>query len=69
MGLPIIPILTDMKIRCYDLTGNVIYPVCRVVNKEADEAQTEAAEDFRKFIISDEAKEVFESYYFDTDVE
>jgi len=53
----------------YDLTGNVIYPVCRVVNKEADEAQTEAAEDFRKFIISDEAKEVFESYYFDTDVE
>lgn len=53
----------------YDLTGNVIYPICRVENPEADDAQEEAAEDFRKFILSDEAKEVFEGYYFDTDVE
>ena len=30
----------------YDLTGNVIYPIARVVNEEADEAQTKAAEDF-----------------------
>ena len=52
----------------YDLTGDVIYPVARVVNEEADEAQTAAAEDFLKFILSDEAKAVFESYYFDTDV-
>lgn len=52
----------------YDLTGDVIYPVARVVNEEADEAQTAAAEDFLEFILSDEAKEVFESYYFDTDV-
>lgn len=52
----------------YDLTGDVIYPVARVVNEEADEAQTAAAEDFLKFILSDEAKTVFESYYFDTDV-
>lgn len=53
----------------YDLTGNVIYPIARVVNEEADDAQTAAAEDFLKFILSDEAKEVFESYYFDTNVE
>lgn len=53
----------------YDLTGNVIYPVARVVNEEADDAQVEAAEDFLAFILSDEAKEVFDSYYFDTDVE
>ena len=53
----------------YDLTGNVIYPIARVLNKEADEAQTKAAEDFLAFILSDEAKAVFESYYFDTDVE
>lgn len=53
----------------YDLTGNVIYPIARVVNKEADEAQTKAAEDFLKFVLSDEAKDVFESYYFDTEVE
>lgn len=53
----------------YDLTGNVIYPIARVVNEEADEAQTKAAEDFLAFVLSDEAKEVFESYYFDTNIE
>lgn len=53
----------------YDLTGNVIYPIARVVNEAADEAQTKAAEDFLAFILSDEVKEVFASYYFDTDVE
>lgn len=53
----------------YDLTGNVIYPVAQVVNEEADETQLSAAEDFLAFIFSDEAKAVFDSYYFDTDVE
>ena len=53
----------------YDLTGNVIYPFARVVNEEADDAQNQAADDFLAFILSDEAKEVFESYYFDTNVE
>ena len=53
----------------YDLAGNVIYPIARVINEEADDAQTAAAEDFLKFILSDEAKEVFDSYYFDTNVE
>lgn len=52
----------------YDLTGNVIYPICLVKNKEADDAQAKAAEDFMKFVLSDEAKEVFESYYFDINV-
>ena len=52
----------------YDLTGDVIYPIARVVNEEADDAQTAAAEDFLKFILSDEAKAFFESYYFDTNV-
>lgn len=52
----------------YDLTGNVIYPIARVVNEEADDAQTAAAEDFLKFILSDEAKKIFEAYYFDTNV-
>ena len=52
----------------YDLTGDVIYPAARVVNEEADEAQTAAAENFLEFILSDKAKTVFESYYFDTDV-
>ena len=52
----------------YDLTGDVIYPIARLVNEEADDAQTAAAEDFLEFILSDEAKAVFESYYFDTNV-
>lgn len=52
----------------YDLTGNVIYPITRVVNEEADDAQTAAAEDFLEYVLSDEAKEVFEAYYFDTNV-
>lgn len=53
----------------YDLTGNVIYPIAQVVNEEADEAQLAAAEDFLAFILSDDAKEVFRKYYFDTNVE
>lgn len=52
----------------YDLTGDVIYPVCQVVNEEADDLQKEAAADFLEFLLSDEAKEVFDSYYFDTNV-
>lgn len=53
----------------YDLTGNVIYPICLVENKEADDNQKEAAKKFMEYVLSDEAKEVFESYYFDTNVE
>lgn len=53
----------------YDLTGNVIYPISQIVNDEADDLQTRAAQDFYQFLLSDEAKEVFKSYYFDTDVE
>lgn len=53
----------------YDLTGNVIYPIAQVQNDEADDAQIKAAEEFEQFILSDEAKEVFDSYYFDTNVE
>ena len=40
-------------------------------NQNGDEAlagQTEAAEDFMDFLLSDEAAKVFESYYFDTDI-
>ncbi len=51
----------------YDLTGSVLYPIARVKNAEADERQREAAGDFLEFILSDQAKAVFESYYFDTE--
>jgi molybdate transport system substrate-binding protein len=53
----------------YDLTGNVIYPAAQVVNKEADDAENAAAAAFVDFLTSDEAKAVFDSYYFDTNVE
>lgn len=61
--------LDILEIVSYDLTGNVIYPIAQVVNEEADDVQVKAAEDFMKFILSDEAKAVFDSYYFDTDVQ
>ena len=53
----------------YDLTGDVIYPVAQIINKEADELEQSAAEDFINFLTSDDAKTIFQKYYFDTDVE
>lgn len=53
----------------YDLTGNVIYPIAQVQNDEASDAQVKAAKDFIDFVTSDKAKTIFQSYYFDTDVE
>ena len=52
----------------YDLTGNVIYPVCQVKNDEATEAQAAAAAEFVSYLTSDAAKAIFDSYYFDTNV-
>lgn len=52
----------------YDLTGNVIYPVCRIKNNNADDAKNKAADEFYQFIISDEAKAIFDKYLFDTNV-
>ena len=52
----------------YDLTGDVIYPAAQVKNKEADDAEKAAAKEFTAWLVSDEAKEVFQKYYFDTDL-
>ncbi|HAV01167.1 MAG TPA: molybdate ABC transporter substrate-binding protein [Lachnospiraceae bacterium] len=52
----------------YELSGNVIYPIAQIENDEADEAEKAAALDFVRFVTSDEAKAVFEKYYFDTNV-
>lgn len=51
-----------------DLTGDVVCPVAGVVNDEADQAQREASDEFLKFILSEDAKEIFKSNYFDVDV-
>ena len=53
----------------YDLTGNVIYPIARVQNDEASDAEVSEAKDFIDFVTSDKAKTIFQKYYFDTDVE
>ena len=45
------------------------YPICRVENKEADDAKKKAADDFLAYVTSDDAKKIFDSYYFDTNVE
>lgn len=58
-----------LEVISYDLTGDVIYPVAQVVNSEADELEAAAAADFISFLTSDAAKAIFETYYFDTDVE
>ena len=53
----------------YDLTGDVIYPIAQVANKEASTVQQKAAKDFIDFVMSDEAKAVFDKYQFDTNVQ
>ena len=53
----------------YDLTGNVIYPICLVDNQDADDTQTKAAKDFYDYVLSEHASEIFSNYYFDTDVQ
>lgn len=61
--------LQILEVVPYELTGNVIYPVAQIINKEADELEQSTAEDFINFLTSDDAKTIFQKYYFDTDVE
>ena len=61
--------LDILQVISYDLTGNVIYPISQVKNDEADELEQKAALDFVNFVKSDAAKAIFDSYYFDTNVE
>lgn len=51
------------------LTGSIVYPMSRVVNGEADEAQTAAADDFYAFLQTDEVMDIFESYLFVSNME
>ena len=60
--------LEILQIVSYDLTGDVIYPIAQIVNPEADDAQAAAAAAFIEYVASAECKEVFQKYYFDTDV-
>ena len=46
------------------LTGEILYPVCRVNNPEATAAETAAADDFIAFLQTDAVKGIFEKYMF-----
>ena len=52
-----------------EVSGDIIYPVAGIVNKDASDAETSAAADFIAFITNDDAKALYQKYGFDTDVE
>ena len=52
----------------YEMSGNIIYPAAQIQNEQADEAQKNAAKDFTAYLGSEEAKEIFKNYYFDTEI-
>lgn len=60
--------LQILEVIGYDLTGDVIYPIAQIANEEAGEEQLAVASDFVEYLTSDHAKEVYEKYYFDTNV-
>ena len=53
----------------YYLSFNVIYPIFRVENIEAYDANNIASDYYLTYVTSDDAKKIFDSYYFDTNVE
>ncbi len=47
-----------------DLTGEVVYPVARVINREATEEVNAAADDFMSFLQTPEVLKLFEGFMF-----
>ncbi len=52
-----------------EVSGDIIYPLAQIVNKDADDAETSAAAEFLAYITNDDAKTLYQEYGFDTDVE
>lgn len=52
-----------------DLSGDIVYPIAQIHNKEADGARKKAAREFIDYITSNEARAVFDQYYFDTNAD
>lgn len=46
------------------LSGEIIYPIAQIVNKDADKDEVKAAKAFLTYLQSEEAKEIFEKYQF-----
>ena len=53
----------------YDVTGDIIYPIAQIVNKDADDAETEAAAAVLAYFTDDNAKALYDKHLFDTNVE
>ena len=56
--------VTILEVADSKLTGDIIYPVCRVNNPAATAAETAAADDFIAFLQTDAVKAIFENYMF-----
>ncbi len=52
----------------YDVTGDIIYPIAQIVNQDADEAETAAAADVLAYFTNDDAKALYDTHLFDTNV-
>ena len=52
----------------YDVTGDIIYPIAQIVNQDADEAETEAAAAVLAYFTDDNAKALYDTHLFDTNV-
>lgn len=60
--------LDILEILPCELTGDVVYPAVEIANDKASRQDIEATKDFLQFLTSDEAKAIFEKYYFDVNV-
>ena len=52
----------------YSTSGDIIYPVACVKNKQASKAEKTAAKDFAEFLRSKTAKKIYKEHLFDTSV-
>ena len=53
----------------YEITGNIIYPVSLVENKDASDEENALSEEFLEYITNEKAKERYREHLFDPDVE
>lgn len=61
--------LDIVEMLSYEATGDVIYPAAAILNPSANDEMKQVSADFVAYLKSDEAKAVFEKYYFDVNVE
>nr|MCR5135161.1 substrate-binding domain-containing protein [Clostridiales bacterium] len=52
----------------YDIAGDIIYPIALITNPDADEAEQAAAADVLAYFTNDDAKALYSTHLFDTNV-